>query len=318
MDAQDDAPFRTVRRSNSGHYGVVRHAFEYLLRRDGIGRPEYKEISLLVRLQMLKLAQHDLGFVSSVSAAQRRILIIACRQTAYKAVKLGKLAGSSFTAARLTTLRHQCLLIQMKLEQLNGTRPDETAPPPPLVLCEADRMLLRPSMKALLGEVLLASPVAAAGTATTASSMPSMASTGNCGPDGCPMPMAEMPMAEAEAAAAAAAPWASSGAVGWLSTDAALSGAEVIGLYFSASWCPPCRKTTPELAKVYKRLHAQGKRLQLVFVSSDKDAASFDEYRGHMPFPAMPFEAGLQRARLSELFQVRGIPSLVLMTIDDH
>ena len=69
---------------------------------------------------------------------------------------------------------------------------------------------------------------------------------------------------------------------------------------------------------MYKRLHAQGKRLQLVFVSSDKDAASFDEYRGHMPFPAMPFEAGLQRARLSELFQVRGIPSLVLMTIDDH
>jgi len=315
VDAQDDAPFRTVRRSNSGHYGVVRHAFEYLLRRDGIGRPEYKEISLLVRLQMLKLAQHDLGFVSSVSAAQRRILTIACRQTAYKAVKLGKLEGSSFTAARLTSLRHHCLLIQMKLEQLNGTRPDETPPPPPLVLCEADRMLLRPSMKALLGEVLLASPVAAAGTTTT-SSMPSVPSTGDCGPDGCSMPMAEAAAAAAAtaAAAAAAAPLASGGAGGWLSTDAALSGAEVIGLYFSASWCPPCRKTTPELAKVYKRLHAQGKRLQLVFVSSDKDAASFDEYRGHMPFPAMPFEAGLQRARLSELFQVRGIPSLVLMT----
>jgi hypothetical protein len=78
----------------------------------------------------------------------------------------------------------------MKLEQLNGTRPDETPPPPPLVLCEADRMLLRPSMKALLGEVLLASPVAAAGTTTT-SSMPSVPSTGDCGPDGCSMPMAE-------------------------------------------------------------------------------------------------------------------------------
>ena len=41
----------------------VRHAFEYLLRRDGVGRHEYKEISLLLRLQMLKLAQHDLCFV---------------------------------------------------------------------------------------------------------------------------------------------------------------------------------------------------------------------------------------------------------------
>lgn len=84
---------------------------------------------------------------------------------------------------------------------------------------------------------------------------------------------------------------------------------QVIGLYFSASWCPPCRRTTPELAKVYKRLRSQGKQLQLVFVSSDKDAAAFEEYRAHMPFPAIPYESGLLRAKLGQTFQVRLQPA---------
>ena len=159
-DPEVDAPFRTPRRSDSGHYGVVRHAFEYLLRRDGVSRADYKEISLLVRLQMLRLAQHDLCFVPSVNAAQRRILMIACRQLAYKAVKLGSVEGSAVSSERLSSLRMEALAIQQQLDQLNGSRPNETPPPPPLVLCEADRHLLRPGMKLLLGDELLVSPSA--------------------------------------------------------------------------------------------------------------------------------------------------------------
>ena len=33
------------------------------------------------------------------------------------------------------------------------------------------------------------------------------------------------------------------------STIDALSGKEVVGLYFSAHWCPPCKQFTPELAR---------------------------------------------------------------------
>jgi nucleoredoxin len=35
---------------------------------------------------------------------------------------------------------------------------------------------------------------------------------------------------------------------------ATLSEKEVVGLYFSAHWCPPCRGFTPKLADAYKEL----------------------------------------------------------------
>merc|ERR1719409_577581 len=52
-----------------------------------------------------------------------------------------------------------------------------------------------------------------------------------------------------------------------------------IGLYFSAHWCPPCRGFTPDLIKAYKD-HLKAKNLEIIFVSSDRDAASFQEYYG--------------------------------------
>ena len=50
---------------------------------------------------------------------------------------------------------------------------------------------------------------------------------------------------------------------------------KVVGLYFSAHWCPPCRSFTPELAKTYKLLTEQGKNFEIVFVSSDNDDSGF-------------------------------------------
>eukprot|EP00887_Chlorella_sp_A99_P005766 scaffold1.g5766.t1 len=47
------------------------------------------------------------------------------------------------------------------------------------------------------------------------------------------------------------------------------------GLYFSASWCPPCRGFTPQLVRVYEKLRAEGKNFEVVFVSSDRNEAQF-------------------------------------------
>lgn len=66
----------------------------------------------------------------------------------------------------------------------------------------------------------------------------------------------------------------------------------VLGLYFSAHWCGPCRGFTPSLAKWYTELTSgklQGK-LNIVFVSSDRDEPSFDDYFKDMPWLALPFE----------------------------
>jgi len=63
---------------------------------------------------------------------------------------------------------------------------------------------------------------------------------------------------------------------GEVPTGDALDG-KVVGLYFSAHWCPPCRTFTPELCKTYKKLaEEQKKNFEIVFVSSDNDDAGFN------------------------------------------
>jgi len=92
--------------------------------------------------------------------------------------------------------------------------------------------------------------------------------------------------------------------------------AGVIGLYFSAHWCGPCRSFTPRLAELYKECRDAGKAFEVVFVSSDRDQDSFNEYFGEMPWKALAFsERGLKKD-LSDIYGVGGIPTLVLLTPD--
>ena len=66
---------------------------------------------------------------------------------------------------------------------------------------------------------------------------------------------------------------------------------KVLGLYFSAHWCPPCRAFTPKLAEWYTRLTTGPlkEKLEIVFLSSDRNEDSFDSYFDEMPWLAMPF-----------------------------
>jgi nucleoredoxin len=89
---------------------------------------------------------------------------------------------------------------------------------------------------------------------------------------------------------------------------------KVHGLYFSAHWCPPCRGFTPKLAECYKKLKAAGKDFEIVFVSSDRDQASFDEYYGgEHPWAQLPFSDRDRKKELSDTFDVEGIPTLVML-----
>ena len=94
--------------------------------------------------------------------------------------------------------------------------------------------------------------------------------------------------------------------------DLNILGDGLIGLYFSASWCPPCRKFTPMLAKFYQEVKAAGKQFEIVFVSADRDKGSFDTYlKSHHPWWAIPFDAP-NRQNTSAYFKVNGIPRLII------
>ncbi|XP_033742033.1 tryparedoxin-like [Pecten maximus] len=102
---------------------------------------------------------------------------------------------------------------------------------------------------------------------------------------------------------------------GKVSTGVALKGKTTLCLYFSAQWCPPCRQFTPVLSEVYSS-EEKGTDVEVVFISSDRDEASFDAYYGKMPWCALPFDAANEKADLSKEYGIRGIPTLVILKKD--
>ena len=93
---------------------------------------------------------------------------------------------------------------------------------------------------------------------------------------------------------------------------------EVLAVYFSAHWCPPCRRFTPILADLYNKWNANAgdkKPLEVVFCSFDSDADQYKEYFDTMPWATLPFGDPLIK-KLSDKFEVEGIPCLVIISKD--
>ena len=258
-NARADEPpeMRTARRSGSAHYGCVRHTLRFLLRGFGVSVPEWKRLSLLLRAELLQMAQHDLGFVPHVSPAERSILNIACRQLAYKAAKLGcegseeraapaaagaavggaaaaaaAAAGLPLSVAELAATRERIQKLQTTLLSKPGAAPSSTAPPP-LILCESDAHLGRPSLAALLG---------AAGRPL----LPSSATTGgeSGGADVAPPGSPHAPAGGSGASAAAGARASSVSAGSSVSSTSAQpvgSAAAAVREAYALEDCPACR-----------------------------------------------------------------------------
>jgi nucleoredoxin len=98
------------------------------------------------------------------------------------------------------------------------------------------------------------------------------------------------------------------------SVDASsLQDARYIAIYYSASWCPPCRAFTPSLVSWYNRNKAANPHFELIFVSSDESAADMADYMKAygMEWPALAFN----RRNVGSLVKYKGsgIPCLVLI-----
>lgn len=78
---------------------------------------------------------------------------------------------------------------------------------------------------------------------------------------------------------------------------------KIVGLYFAAEWCPPCKGFTPKLKEFYKNFKngtvrpANVGAFEIVYVSWDKDEAGFRDSLTSMPWTALPFSAKDKKVR---------------------
>lgn len=87
-----------------------------------------------------------------------------------------------------------------------------------------------------------------------------------------------------------------------------------IGLYFSAHWCPPCRSFSPKLAEFYN--DGLKDKMEIIFVSSDRDEEAFNDYFKDMPWLALPYGKRQAKEELSEACGVEGIPTFAVINPD--
>ena len=94
----------------------------------------------------------------------------------------------------------------------------------------------------------------------------------------------------------------------------ALSKKKLIGLYFSAHWCPPCRAFTPELVKFHDECVEKGYPFEIVFISCDHSEKDMMGYMSdtNMGWVAIPYSSKL-KDELMKTFGVRGIPTLIIL-----
>ncbi|KAL8455828.1 hypothetical protein Emag_000402 [Eimeria magna] len=93
--------------------------------------------------------------------------------------------------------------------------------------------------------------------------------------------------------------------------DASALKGKTVGIYFSASWCPPCQRFTAKLVETVKKLRERGEHVELVLVSNDRDEESFNAYFSKMNWLAVPFKDAATRAVAQDTLGVRSLPTLI-------
>ncbi len=94
--------------------------------------------------------------------------------------------------------------------------------------------------------------------------------------------------------------------------EADLSAKDYYAIYYSAHWCPPCRKFTPQLVSFYNSYSKRHDNFEIIFVSSDRSEDEMEDYMKSANMPWLALEFG-QRGHPATRYSGRGIPCLVLL-----
>lgn len=91
---------------------------------------------------------------------------------------------------------------------------------------------------------------------------------------------------------------------------------KLVGLYFSASWCGPCRAFTPSLIK-FRDAHKE--KFEVVLVGADGSAKAQSNYMKKYKMPWLALENQSRAAKeISKSLGVSSIPCLVVLDTDGN
>lgn len=96
-----------------------------------------------------------------------------------------------------------------------------------------------------------------------------------------------------------------------------LEAKKYFAFYYSAHWCGPCKRFTPELVEFYHQMTQDHPEVEVVFISRDHSAADMGNYMREtgMPWPALRYERTGSEHELTK-YAGGGIPDLVLTDRD--
>ena len=86
-------------------------------------------------------------------------------------------------------------------------------------------------------------------------------------------------------------------------------------LYFSAGWCPDCRRFSPALVAAYTGQRAGEKRFEVLLLTMDKTEDAMRRYMSgeKMPWPALAFAKQENAKDLKKYYSDHGIPCLTVI-----
>ena len=88
----------------------------------------------------------------------------------------------------------------------------------------------------------------------------------------------------------------------------------LIGLYFSALWCPPCVGFHLKLLEFYKTVNTPKKRIEFILCSLDEDEEDFKQYLTKMSFPVIDYSD----PKLEDLTAAFGVESIPMIIVFDY
>lgn len=87
-------------------------------------------------------------------------------------------------------------------------------------------------------------------------------------------------------------------------------------IYYSAHWCPPCRKFTPKLVNFYNEAIGHHDNIEVIFVSSDQSEDKMESYMEETDMRWLALDYDKKDNKSSKIltgFVGRGIPHLVVV-----